>query len=85
MTTVAFVLLAIAAGCFLVRLFLGPTVPDRMVALDALLITIMCGVLVGAADNRSPIGIDTLLVVASLSFVATGAIARYVEQRGRAD
>jgi multicomponent Na+:H+ antiporter subunit F len=77
--------LAVAAGCFLVRLFLGPTVPDRMVALDALLVTIMCGVMVGAAVSRSPIGIDTLLVVAMLSFVATGAIARYVEQRGRAD
>jgi multisubunit Na+/H+ antiporter MnhF subunit len=85
MITVAFVVLALAAGCFLVRLFLGPTVADRMVALDALLVTIMCGVMVGAADNRSQIGIDTLLVVAMLSFVAPGAIARYVEQRGRPD
>jgi multicomponent Na+:H+ antiporter subunit F len=85
MTTVAFVILSIAAGCFLVRLFLGPTVPDRMVALDALLITIMSGVMVGAAEKRSPVGIDTLLVVALLSFGATGASARYVEQRGRAD
>lgn len=83
MTTVAFVLLSLAAACFLYRVFLGPTVPDRMVALDGLLITIMSGIFVGAADNRSPIGIDTLLVVSLLSFVATGAIARYVEQRGR--
>ena len=82
MTTVAFVLLSIAAACFLVRVFRGPTVPDRMVALDGLLITIMSGIFVGAADSRSPIGIDSLLVVALLSFVATGAIARYVEQRG---
>jgi multicomponent Na+:H+ antiporter subunit F len=82
MIIVAYVILSIAAGCFLVRLLLGPTIPDRMIALDGLLITIMCGVLVGAADRRSPIGIDTLLVVALLSFVATGAIARYVEQRG---
>ena len=82
MITVAMVILSIAATCFMVRLFLGPTVPDRMIALDALLITIMCGVMVGAADRRSPIGLETLLVVALLSFVATGAIARYVEQRG---
>ncbi len=82
MTTVAFVLLSLAAGFFMVRLLLGPSIPDRMVALDGVLITIMCGVMVGAADSGSPIGIDTLLVVALLSFVATGAIARYVEQRG---
>ena len=82
MTTVALVILSIAAFCFLFRLFRGPTVPDRMIALDALLITIMSGILVGTAHTDSPIGLDTLLVVALLSFVATGAIARFVEQRG---
>ncbi len=42
----------------------------------------MCGVLVVAADQRSPIGIDTVLVVALLGFIATGVLARYVERRG---
>ena len=82
MTAVAYVVLSVAAMLFLIRLVIGPSVPDRIIALDGLLVTVMCGVLVLAADQRSPIGIDTVLVVALLGFIATGVLARYVERRG---
>ena len=82
MIAAAYVILSIAALLFVVRMLLGPTVPDRVVALDGLLITVMCGVLVGAADQQSAVGIDTVLVVALLGFIGTGVLARYVEQRG---
>jgi len=82
MTAVAYAVLSVAAMLFLIRLVLGPSVPDRVIALDGLLVTVMCGVLVLAADQRSPIGIDTVLVVALLGFIATGVLARYVERRG---
>ena len=82
MIVAAYCILSLAAIIFLIRLLLGPSVPDRVIALDGLLVTVMCGVLVGAADQRSAIGIDTVLVVALLGFIATGVLARYVEQRG---
>ena len=82
MTAVAYVVLSVAAMLFLIRLVIGPSVPDRVIALDGLLVAVMCGVLVLAADQRSPIGIDTVLVVALLGFIATGVLARYVERRG---
>ena len=82
MIAAAYVILALAALLFVARLLLGPTVPDRIVALDGLLITVMCGVLVAAADQQSAVGIDTVLVVALLGFIGTGVLARYVEQRG---
>ncbi len=82
MIAVAYVILAVAAVLFLVRLLIGPTVPDRVVAVDGLLVTVMCGVLVAAADQNSAVGIDTVLVVALLGFIGTGVLARYVEQRG---
>jgi multisubunit Na+/H+ antiporter MnhF subunit len=82
MIGIAYVLLAVAAALFVLRLLRGPSVPDRVVALDGLLITVMCGVLTAAADADSSIGIDTVLVVALLGFVGTGVLARYVEQRG---
>lgn len=82
MIGLAYVILSLAALLFLARLLLGPSVPDRVIALDGLLITVMCGVLVGAADERSAIGIDTVLVVALLGFIGTGVLARYIEQRG---
>ena len=82
MTQAAFVLLALAALLFVGRLAAGPRVADRVVAADGLLVTVMCGVLVAAVDEGTALEIDTVLVVALLGFVATGVLARYIEQRG---
>lgn len=82
MIAVAYLLLSIAAILFVVRLLLGPSVADRIIALDGLLVTILAGVLVNAAWVDSAVSIDTVLVVALLGFVATGVLARYIEQRG---
>lgn len=82
MTAVAFVLLALSAILFAGRLVFGPHVADRVVAADGLLITVMGGVLVAAVDQGTALEIDTVLVVALLGFVATGVLARYIEQRG---
>lgn len=82
MIDLAYLILSFAAALFMVRLLRGPSVPDRVIALDGLLITVMCGVMTLAADQRSAIGIDTVLVVALLGFIGTGVLARYVEQRG---
>jgi multicomponent Na+:H+ antiporter subunit F len=76
------VLLGVAGVLLVARMVIGPTVADRVVAADGLLVTAMCGVLLAAADTDSNIGIDTVMVVALLSFVATGVMSRYIEQRG---
>ena len=82
MTTVAFVILSVAAALFLVRLLLGPSVPDRVFALDGLLIVVICGILVGAAREGSSVSLDTALLVSLVSFVGTGVLARYIAKRG---
>ena len=82
MIVVSYVLLSAAALLFLVRLLRGPSVADRVIAADGLLVTVACGILVGAADQARSVNIDTVLVVALLAFIATGVLARYVEQRG---
>ena len=54
MSTVAVVALlglSVAAVLALVRLALGPSVPDRIVALDNLLLVVVGGIAVGAADS----------------------------------
>lgn len=84
MIVIATVLLSLAGVLVVVRLVIGPTVADRVIAADALLVTAMCGVLLAAAQSESAIGIDTVLVVALLGFIATGVLARYIERRGSA-
>lgn len=85
MTTVAFALVAAAALLFTARLMKGPTVADRVIALDGLQVTVMAGILIAAVEQDNPLDIDTVLVVALLGFVATGVLARYIEQRGHSE
>ena len=80
--TICFVMLALAALMAVVRLVLGPTVPDRIVALDALLYVVVSGIAVGAAVTRDGSFLAVLVAVALLGFVGTVTVARFVERRG---
>jgi multicomponent Na+:H+ antiporter subunit F len=82
MITAAFVLLALAGFAFLFRLLVGPSVADRVVALDGLLMVVMCGILVDAAEGGSIVSLDTVLVVSVVAFIGTGVLARLVERQG---
>lgn len=82
MMTAAFVILTLAGFAFLYRLLIGPSVADRVVALDGLLMVVMCGILVDVAEGSSFVSIDTVLVVSVVAFVGTGVLARLVERQG---
>ena len=82
MIAAAYLLLAVAAVLFMVRMSIGPNLADRVVAIDGLIATILAGVMVNAASTDSAISLDTVLVVALLGFIGTGVLARYIEQRG---
>lgn len=81
LVAIAFVLLAGGSVCFLFRLFRGPSIPDRVIALDGLLMTVTCGIMIEVTRERSITSLDTVLVVALAAFVGTGVLARYVERR----
>lgn len=82
MITAAFILLTLAGFAFLYRLLVGPSVADRVVALDGLLMVVICGILVDVADGSSVVSIDTVLVVSVVAFIGTGVLARLVERQG---
>jgi multicomponent Na+:H+ antiporter subunit F len=62
----------------LVRLALGPSLLDRVVATDTLLVIISAGLAVYAALERDPTVVPVLVVVSLLAFVGSVSIARYV-------
>jgi len=78
----AWVLLSIGALAFLVRLLRGPSLPDRVVALDGLATTTIIAIMVDAARADAGFEIDIVLVVALVGFVGAGVLARFVERRG---
>ncbi len=79
---VCFAGLAVAALLVLLRLLLGPSVPDRIVALDTLLQVVVAGVAVAAALTRSGDFLAVLVAASLLGFLGTVVVARFVERRG---
>lgn len=76
-----YILMAGAALLAIIRLLLGPSVPDRVVAADVLGIITTCALALSAAVFDSFIYLDIALVFAALSFVGVIAIARAIEPR----
>ncbi|HOK44774.1 MAG TPA: monovalent cation/H+ antiporter complex subunit F [Bryobacteraceae bacterium] len=81
-TTICYAALAISAILCALRVMRGPSLPDRVLAVDTLLTTGAVGVAVEAARTRSGVYLDVLLVVALVAFVGTVAVARFIERRG---
>lgn len=81
-TTICFVVLAIAAVVSLARLALGPSLADRIVAADALVLILLCGAAVASARWQSDYFINVVLAGTILGFVSTVTVARFIERRG---
>ena len=62
----------------LVRLARGPSLLDRVVATDTLLVIIAAGLAGHAALQRDPTLVPVLVVVSLLAFVGSVSVARYV-------
>ena len=78
----ALTLLAVAAALAFIRLAKGPTLPDRVIAIDLIGVLMVCVLVVMAGVTAQPAFIDVAMVVALISFVGTVAYARYIEREG---
>lgn len=65
----------------LVRLFLGPTVPDRVVAADTAAVITTAAIAWLAVDLDAAFYLDVALVYGALAFVGVVVIARVLERR----
>lgn len=77
----AMILLFFSATLTMMRMLLGPTIPDRVVALDALTTTTAGAMVLYGAITEQAVIIDVALVYAVLSYIATLYIARYLVKK----
>lgn len=70
-------LLGGAALLLLARISSGPTMLDRVVALDVLVAVVICGLALEAAINRHTTTLPILGVLSLLGFVGSVSIARF--------
>lgn len=69
--------LGVAALLLVVRISLGPTMLDRVVALDVLVAVVICGLALEAAVNRHSTTLPILVVLSLLGFVGSVSVARF--------
>jgi multisubunit Na+/H+ antiporter MnhF subunit len=81
-TSVTLGLLAVAALLCVARLVRPGTLADRTIALDTLLVVVVCGIATYAARTASGVFLDVLVVAALLGFTSTSLVARFIERRG---
>jgi multicomponent Na+:H+ antiporter subunit F len=70
-------MLTVAALCALIRVAKGPTMLDRVVALDVVVATVVIALCVEAAANRHASTLPVIVVLALVGFVGSVSVARY--------
>ncbi len=75
---VALVALAIGQVLSMVRLFIGPTTGDRILALDTMVINALGLVILLGIHQGFKVYFEVALLIAMLGFVSTVALARFI-------
>ncbi len=77
-TDIAFILLAIALLFCFYRLIVGPTLPDRVVAMDTITTVMIAIIAVYCIQENTAAFYDAILVLSILGFVGTVAMAKFL-------
>ena len=78
---IAFTFLMMAAIITLARLLMGPSVNDRIAAMDLIASIIMGIILVYAVLINNAIYFDVPIIISLISFIGTIAISTYLKQK----
>lgn len=81
-SVIALSLLSVAALLFLGRMLFTRVLADRMVALDALLLSVVSGIAVQAARTGDETYLTVMVVASLLGFVGTALVARFISRKG---
>lgn len=80
---IVYFMMSVALLLALVRLTRGPSLPDRVVALELIASIVVGYVGVHAIDTGVPSILDVAIVIALTAFLAAIGFARFLERGGR--
>jgi multisubunit Na+/H+ antiporter MnhF subunit len=75
-------LTAISLAMTAARLLIGPSIPDRAMAFDLVMIHVVAIIALYAITVDQDLLVDAVLIVAVLGFLGTVALARFIEKGG---
>jgi multicomponent Na+:H+ antiporter subunit F len=66
-----------------IRFLKGPSLPDRVIALDMLILISICIIAIYSIQTNHSTFLDVAMLFALIAFLSTAAYAFYLEQRER--
>lgn len=78
---IALSMMSVAILLAVVRLIRGPSLPDRVVALDLISILVAGVTAIYAIATGQAVFLDVAIVLALIAFLGTVAFARYIEKQ----
>lgn len=82
MIEATYVVLLLAFVGFAVRLVRGPTLADRVIAIDGMLVSGVSTVIVRSVDTQRGAFLQVAVVFTLVGFIGTAVVARFIEGRG---
>ena len=75
---IAVLLVSVASVLSLIRLLIGPSVPDRILALDTLYVNTIALVVLFGLRQGSMLYFEAALLIAVMGFIGTIALSKYL-------
>ena len=75
---IAFALVSTAFAITLWRLLIGPSAPDRILALDTLAVNAIALLVLFGIQNNSAVYFEAAILIALMGFVGTVALCKYL-------
>lgn len=82
MITFTQIVLVLAGTLFFIRLLRGPSLTDRIMSVDGMIITGACSVVVRAVQTDDGTYLPIVVVLTLVGFIGTSVVARFIEGRG---
>lgn len=80
MLTIALILFSIAIGMAVLRIILGPSMPDRVLALDVIGVNLIASIAVISVLMNTKVFLEAILILGILSFIGTIAYSKFIER-----
>lgn len=80
MLTVSVILFALTILVAVIRIILGPSLPDRVVALDIIGVNLIATIAVVSVILNTKAFLEAILILGILSFIGTIAFSKFIEE-----
>ena len=80
MLTTAIILFTITIAIAVLRIILGPSMPDRVLALDVIGVNLIAIIAVTSIIQNTKAYLEVILILGILSFIGTIAYSKFIER-----